>query len=172
MADDKDLEGEDGEEGGGSKKKLIIIIAAVVVLLAVIGVAVMLLLGGDDESAAANGEEGAAEEEVVRMDPLYYSFDPQFVVNLPPGGRARMLQLSMQVMAHQQEVIDYISANEPMLRHHLFNLFSTQDPAILYKRKGREALARAAEKLLEKKMQENAFEGDIQAVYFAELVLQ
>jgi flagellar FliL protein len=168
MADEKDLEG-DENEGGGGKKKLIIIIVAAVLLLTVIGVAVVMLLGGGDE--AADGEE-AAQEEVVRHDPLYYAFEPQFVVNLPPGGKARMLQVSLQVMAHDQAVIDYMQANDPMLRHHMFNLFSSQDSSILYQRKGREALARAVEKLLERKMKENDFEADVQAVYFSELVLQ
>jgi flagellar FliL protein len=168
--DEKDLEGEEGEATGGGKKKLLIIIIAAVLLIA-IGVAVaMMLMGGDSPEGEETAEEVA--EEVVRPDPLYHEFTPQFVVNLPPGGRAKMMQLSLQVMAHDQAVIDYIEQNDPMLRHHLFNLFSTQDASILYQRKGREALAKATEKLLEKKMKENNFEGDVQAVYFSELVLQ
>lgn len=169
MADERDLEGEDGAEGAGGRKKLLIIIVAAVLLLTLIAVAVVMLLGGDGESA---GGDEAAQEEVVRPTPLYYAFEPQFVVNLPPGGRARMMQVSLQVMAYDQAVIDYMKQNDPMLRHHMFNLFSTQDASVLYQRKGREALARAVEKLLEKKMKENELEGDVQAVYFAELVMQ
>lgn len=166
--DEKDLEGEEGEAAGGGRKKLLLIAAAAVLLIAIGTGMAMLMTGGD----APEGEAAAEATEVVRPDPLYHTFDPQFVVNLPPGGRSRMMQLSLQVMAHDQAVIDYMAQNDPMLRHYLFDLFSTQDASVLYQRKGREALARAVERLLEKKMKENGFEGDVQAVYFSELVLQ
>ena len=175
--DEKDLEGDDAAAAGGGKKKLFTVIGAVVLLL-LIGVGVALMLMGGEE-APAEGDEAAkiasAEEEaaqVERLDPLYFDFKPQFVVSLPPGGRARMLQISLQAMSRQQEVIDYLTRNAPMLRHHLFNLFSDQDAAALYGREGREDLARAVENKLESIMKDNGFEGDVEAVYFTELVVQ
>jgi flagellar FliL protein len=170
--DEKDLEGDEAAAGGGGKKKLFIIIGAVVLLLLIgVGAAVMLM-GGDE--APAEGEEAKAEEAepVELVDPIYFDFKQQFVVSLPPGGRAKMLQISLQVMSRDQAVIDYINRNAPMLRHHLFNLFSTQDAAALYGREGREALAKAVEENLETHMKDSGFEGDVGAVYFSELVLQ
>jgi len=172
--DEKDLEGDDeAAAGGGGKKKLFIIIGAVVLLL-LIGVgAALMFMGGDEEPA--EGDEAAQAEEaepVELVDPIYFDFKPQFVVSLPPGGRAKMLQISLQVMSRDQLVIDYITRNAPMLRHHLFNLFSTQDATALYGREGREALAKAVEENLETLMKDNGIEGDVGAVYFSELVLQ
>jgi flagellar FliL protein len=166
--DEKDLQGDEPNEGGGGKKKLLIIVAAVL-LLVISGAAAMFLLGGDDP---AEGEEAAEAEAQPLADPIYHEFDPQFVVNLPPGGRARMLQVKLQVMTRDQAVVDYIARNDPMLRHHLFNLFSGQDASTLYGREGREALAKAVEEQLESTMKDQGFEGDVEAVYFTELVLQ
>lgn len=164
--DDKDLQGEEETEGGGGKKKLLIIIGAAVLLLVISTAAAVWLLSGDESA------EGEAAEPEPLADPIYHEFDPQFVVNLPPGGRARMLQVKLQVMARDQAVIDYIARNDPMLRHHLFSLFSSQDASRLYGRDGREQLAQAVEQQLESTMKDNGFEGDVEAVYFTELVLQ
>lgn len=168
--DEKDLEGDD-EAGGGGKKKLIIIIGAAVLLLLAGGGAAMFLLGGSDETG---DDQAKAEEQapVVLPDPIYYKFKPQFVVSLPPGQRARMLQISLQVMARQQPVIDYVDHNSPMLRHYLFNLFSTVDAASLYGREGREALAQSVKDDLNGILAEKGVEGGVEAVYFDELVLQ
>jgi len=171
--DEKDLEGDEVKTGG--RKKLLLIIVAVVLLLVIAGGAAFFLMGSDaaptDQAAAA--EQGEPAEEAAPLpDPLYYQFKPQFVVSLPPGGRARMLQVSLEVMSRQQEAIDWLDRNSPMLRHYLFNLFSSQDPATLYSRDGREALDRAVLDRVRGLMTDNGFEGDIEAVYFNEFVLQ
>lgn len=93
-----------------------------------------------------------------------------------------MLQVSLQVMTRQQQVIDYLKANDPMLCHELFDLLSEQDAKALYSRAGREALAKAIEDRLEAILKEKLdpttaedeqpLVSDIEAVYFNELVLQ
>lgn len=166
--DEKDLEGDEAK-GGGKKKLLIIIAAGVLLLLVGVGASLALLGGGDDPADAAASAESAP---VVLPDPIYFEFKPRFVVNLPPGGRARMLQVELQVMSREQAVIDYVNHNSPMLRHHLFNLFSAQQPAPLYTREGREALAEAAKQRLDTLLKDNGFDGKVEAVYFTELVLQ
>lgn len=177
MADEKDLEGEEATAGGG-KKKLIIIIGAVVLLLLISGGAAFFLMGGDGNPEAAEAEP------VVLPDPIYHLFKPQFVVSLRPGGPAGMLQVSLQVMTRQQEVVDYLQANDPMVRHELFDLLSQQDARSLYSREGREALAKAiqakleaivrphVDPLLQEKEDGKDQQADIEAVYFNELVLQ
>jgi flagellar FliL protein len=166
--DEKDLQGDEEQAGEGGKKKLLIIVGAAVLLLLISAGAAWLLLGDDE---ASEGEAAEAEAEPLPA-PIYHEFDPQFVVNLAPGGRARMLQVKLQVMTRDQAVVDYISRNDPMLRHHLFNLFSSQDASRLYRRDGREDLAKAVEQELESVMKDKGFEGDVEAVYFTELVLQ
>lgn len=167
MADEKDLE---GDEPKGGKKKLIIIIAAVVLLLVVGGVAAWLLMGGDEP--AADGEEAVAEEVVPKGPAIYHKMEPVFVVNLPSGGRAKMLQVEVDVLTYDPEVDAFLTQYDPMLRHHLFNLFSSQTPATLSSREGREALQAETKALLEKQMAEQGLESTIEAVYFTQFVLQ
>jgi len=170
MADEKDLE---GDEPKGGKKKLIIIITAVVLLLLIGGIAAWLLLGGEEEGAGTAGGEEAVTEEVVPKGPaIYHRMDPVFVVNLPPGGKAKMLQVEVDVLTYDPKVDEFLTQYDPMLRHHLFNLFSSQQQATLSSRAGREALQAETKTLLEKQMVEQGLEATLDAVYFTQFVLQ
>ncbi|RMG36071.1 MAG: flagellar biosynthesis protein FliL [Gammaproteobacteria bacterium] len=168
--DEKDIE---GEEGGGGKKKLIIIIAAVVLLLGG-GAAAFLLMGGEEpqEGEQAAKEQPAAEEAVPEGDPIYLEMKPKFVVNLPPGGPAKMLQIAVTVYTRQQPVADFVSANDPMLRHHLNNLFEAQQASDLLTLEGKQKLQQAVKELLQQKLEEMDQKGEIKDVYFTEFVLQ
>lgn len=172
--DDKDIEGDESE--GGGKKKLIIIIAVVAVLLIGGGLAAFFLLGGEDEEAA----EGAATEEVIEEEaapveegePLYVDMKPQFVVNLPEGGPAKMLQLGLTVYTRQIEVSDWLTTNDPMLRHHLIELLEDQEAATLLTADGKKALQVAIQEFLSGKLEEMKQPGEIKGVFFTEFVLQ
>ncbi|MCW8891162.1 MAG: flagellar basal body-associated FliL family protein [Sedimenticola sp.] len=157
------------ENGGGSKKKLIIIIAGVVLLLMVGGGAAFFLLGGDEE-----GAEGADTEEVVEevLPAIYHPLDPVFVVNLPPGGKARMLQLGVQVMARDPAVVEFIKGNDPMLRHNLLSLFGSQQDAALRDSKGKEKLQSEVLATINKIITEQKGPGEIEAVFFTSFVMQ
>ncbi|MCB1803045.1 MAG: flagellar basal body-associated FliL family protein [Gammaproteobacteria bacterium] len=170
MADDKDI----AEEGkGGGKKKLIIIIAAVVVLLLGGAAAAFFLLGGDDEEATAEGEKEAVEEPVVEeADPVYHTLDPAFVVNLPPGGPAGMLQIAIDVMTRNPTVVDTLKANDPLIRHHLINLLEGQASAELMTMEGKQALQAAIAELLAQKLKDLKEPGEIKGVFFTQFVLQ
>ncbi|MCB1773575.1 MAG: flagellar basal body-associated FliL family protein [Gammaproteobacteria bacterium] len=168
MADEKDI----AEEGqGGGKKKLIIIIAAVVLLLIIGGAAAFFLLGGEDE--AAEGEAAAEDvEQVEEGDPVYHELDPVFVVNLPAGGSAAMLQIAIQVMTRTPSVVDTLSSNDPMIRHHLLNLLEQQEADTLLTLEGKEALQAAILDLLVDKLKDLKEPGEIKGVYFTQFVMQ
>ncbi len=168
--DEKDIE---GEEGGGGKKKLIIIIAVVVLLLGG-GAAAFFLMGGEEpaEGEQAAEAEAPAEEAVPEGDPIYLEMKPKFVVNLPPGGPAKMLQIAVTVYTRQQPVADFITENDPMLRHHLNNLFESQQAADLLTLEGKQKLQQDVKALLAQKMEDMEQAGEIKDVYFTEFVLQ
>lgn len=169
MADDKDIA--DGEDGGGGKKKLIIIIAAAVLLLLIGGGAAFFLLGGDEEETA---EDGPAEEEVAveEADPVYHKLDPAFVVNLPEGGPAKMLQVAIQVMTRHPTVVDTLSKNDPLIRHHLINLLENQQAAELLTLEGKQGLRQQVQDLLVEQLETLKERGEIGGVYFTHFVLQ
>jgi flagellar FliL protein len=162
------------EQEGGSKKKLIIVIAGAVLLLVLIGFGAWLFLGGDEEGESAEGEQAQVEEEAEeeKLPPIYHSLDPVFVVNLPPGGDARMLQVGVDVMLRNPELLEFIKHNDPMIRHQLLNIFSSQDAAKLRKRAGKEKLQSEVLAELKKIVKKQGGPGEIEAVFFTSFVMQ
>ena len=173
-----------GEENqGGSKKKLIIIIGAAVLVLLLGGGAAWFFMSGDEEGASESAEteqtdgdkkdssEGkdSAEEKGPAM---YHSMDPVFVANLPPGTGAKMLQVGVDLMMRNPELLEFIKLNDPMIRHQLLNLFSTQDAKALRKRDGKEKLQSEALETIQKIVKEQGGPGKVEAVYFTSFVMQ
>jgi flagellar protein FliL len=173
MADDKDIEGEEGGAGGG-KKKLLLIVAVVLVLLLGGGAAAFFMLGGGDEGdgdAAADATEEAAAP-VEEGEPTYIEMKPVFVVNLPEGGPAGMLQLGLSIYTRNAEVKDYIANNDPMLRHYIIDLLEQQPSATLMTLKGKKKLQTAIQDLISAKLKEHKQPGEVKGVYFTQFVLQ
>ena len=166
MADEKDIAGD--AAGGGKKRLIIIIIAAGVLLLTLgAGAAAYFVLGGT-EQAGVEGEVAEVEE----GDPVYLKLDPTFVVNLPPGGPAKMLQVAIQIMTNNPTVADTLQANDPMIRHHLLNLLEQQQAADLMTLQGKENLQAAIHELLGGKLEELKVPGQIKGVFFTQFVMQ
>jgi flagellar FliL protein len=166
MADEKDI-AEDGQ--GGGRKKLIIIIAAAVLLLVAAGGAALFLLGGD---GAADGEHAGELPPVEEGDPVYYGLDPAFVVTLPPGGSAGMLQVAIEIMTRTESVIETLERNGPMIRHHVLNLLEQRDADTLLTVAGKEALQTELHTLLHEQLDALGERGRIQGVYFTQFVMQ
>ena len=143
-----------------------------VVYLVIIGAAAaFLLLSGDDE--AGDGAVAEESEPVVEEgDPEYYKLDPTFVVNLPPGGPAKMLQIAIQVMTYQPTVVDTLKTNDPMIRHHLLNLLESQQGADLMTVAGKEALQKAIHDMLSERLEALNEPGQIKGVFFTQFVMQ
>lgn len=155
----------------GSKKKLIIIIAvALLVLLGGgLGVGWFLLSGDEPEQASTEAEGDAAKQQ---QPALYYPMEPAFVVNLPEGGKARLLQTSVQVMAREQQIIDFIKYNDPMIRHSLLDLLAAKTDAELNSRDGKVKLQSEVIQQLNKLIKEQGGSGEVEAVYFTSFVMQ
>jgi flagellar FliL protein len=166
MAEDKDI-AEQAQRGG--RKKLIIILAAVLVLLIAAAGAAYFLLANDDGQAGTDVEDVA---EVEKPDPLYLKLDPAFVVNLPPGGSVKVLQISIDVMTRTPTVIETLQANEPMVRHHVLNLLEQQQAADLMTVEGREALQQGILDLLAEKLNSLKEPGAVEGVFFTQFVMQ
>ena len=101
----------------------------------------MLKLGKDGNitpvvpvAVAGKGEEGAAKAA------LYYAIDPPLVVNFEDGSVVRFLQITMEIMAHDQKVIDSVQKNIPLIRNNLLLLMSNRNYQTLMSRDGKEKL--------------------------------
>ena len=75
--------------------------------------------------------------------PIYYKFDPAFVVNFGGEGSARYLQVTVEAMSRDAAVLEALKNNEPAVRNDLVMLFSSQDNATLMSVDGKEKLRAA-----------------------------
>jgi flagellar FliL protein len=157
------------QAGGKSKKKLFIIIGVVVLLLAIGGGAAVFLLGGSEPE----GEEGdAAEVEETAAPPQYFAIEPALVVNFEDSRRVRFLQLKVEVMARDNAAIEAVQLHLPVIRNNLNLLYSQQDPAVIATREGKETLQQQTLTEIQKILDEQGAEANIEQVYFTSFVMQ
>ena len=166
------------ERAKGGKRRMVIIIAVAVVLaLGAAGGAAWYVLGGDQTptAAGAKGKKGKAAETAegaVLPPPVYHPLDPPFLANLPPGGKAKMLQAAVRIQTRDPALVAFLQQNDPMVRHHLLGLFGAQDAGALMTRAGRDQLQAEVQATLARLVADNGGEGAVEAVYFTQFVLQ
>jgi flagellar FliL protein len=117
---------------------------------------------------AAAGHEGEHAEPKASV---YYAIDPPLVVNFEDGSAVRFLQITMEVMAHDQKAIDSLQKNIPMIRNNLLLLMSNRNYQTLMSREGKEQLR--AEALAEiRAVQKKQGGEDVDDVLFTSFVVQ
>jgi flagellar FliL protein len=104
-------------------KKLIISIT-VTLLLSAGGAAGYFYMAGEKQPAVA-GEEQVAEAE-EKLDPIFLKLSPPLVVNFSHRGNLRYLQTTLELMHTDQDVIDDVTLNMPVIRNNLIMLLSDQ----------------------------------------------
>jgi len=88
---------------------------------------------------AGHGEEGGAGKAAI-----YYAIDPPLVVNFEDGSVVRFLQITMEIMAHDQKAIDSVQKNIPLIRNNLLLLMSNRNYQSMMSREGKEKLRQEA----------------------------
>jgi flagellar protein FliL len=88
---------------------------------------------------AAHGPEGSTGKASV-----YFAIDPPLVVNFEDGSAVRFLQITMEVMAHDQKAIDGVQKNIPLIRNNLLLLMSNRNYQSMMTREGKEKLRQEA----------------------------
>jgi flagellar protein FliL len=123
--------------------------------------------------ADAASTADAAAPAAPRAAPIYYKFDPAFVVNFGGEGSARYFQVTVEAMARDQAVLDILKNNEPAVRNDLVLLFSSQDSATLLSVDGKEKLRAATLSAIRKVLDEEGADGKlVERVYFTSFVIQ
>jgi flagellar FliL protein len=91
--------------------------------------------------AAAHGDkEGGSGKSAA----LYYAIDPPLVVNFEDGSVVRFLQITMEIMAHDEKAIDSVQKNIPLIRNNLLLLMSNRNYQSMMSREGKESLRQEA----------------------------
>ena len=175
-----DLAGESPKKGGAKK---IILIAALVLggLLAVAGTMVGTLwaLGvipsGDEstsEEVAAEGEAESGEEEASKSPAVYMQIDPPFVVNFNGQGKARFLQVTMEVMGRDKALLEDAMHHLPAVRNKMLLLLSSQSYDVLSTTEGKEALRQQALLEVQGILDKEMGSAPVEDLYFTSLVMQ
>ena len=167
-----EAEAEAGEKKG--KGKLIAIIAVLAVLLIGGSVGATLfftgVLGGGEAEAEAEDEHAAEEE--AHAEAYYFAIEPPITVNFQQRGRARFLQVSLQVMTHDPLGLEHLKQHMPVVRNNLNLLFSGQSYDELSTREGKELLRKQALAEIQNVLTARAGAPVVDEVYFTAFVMQ
>jgi len=170
MAKEQKAEDLDLGEEKPRKSKLFIIIGLSVLLLIGGGAVAYFLLSGGDEPAASADSEAVADTRAEQGPVQYLALDPPFVVTLP--GRPSLLQVGVSVRFANGELAQFITHNDPMLRHNLLNLLSAVDANALKARTAKESLQKQMLDELNRILKELQAPAQVDALYFTSFVMQ
>ncbi len=178
-------------KAGGPGHMKLVIVGAVALFVALLGAQVAgPLVNRMLESHAANtpaadeqaeGEDGslvvaeaAAEPETAAPSgpANYVPLDPPFVVSFDEEDGTRYLQLQVQAMARSERTIDEIKKHAPALRNAFLFLLSGYDLEELSTLKGKEKLRAELLTKANEVLAKNGVEGQIEELYFTNLVIQ
>ncbi len=162
------------EQKSGSKKKLIIMVAAaLLVLIGGAAAATLFLTSGGGDSAAGDSDaqtaQGSAQED-RRKPAIYHALNPPFVVSLE--GRPKTLQVSMHVMTRDEELVEFLEENDPLIRDRILSLLMEQEGNKLKTRAGKKKLQSKLEKEIRKIAKNQSVQGEVEALYFTRFVMQ
>ena len=139
--------------------------------------AVLLLAGGGLGAAWTQGWPpfAAAPAEAgqpVEAPPVYYTLDPNLIVNFEGGGRVRYLQLGIELMTRDGKAVEALTLHSPVLRNNLIMLLSDQSYETLMTREGKESLQQAALAEVQSIMQQRYGDPAVETLYFTSFVMQ
>lgn len=180
---DEDMTGNGTESVVTSKSngiiKILLIITAVIVLITASISATLyfarVMIGQQGSSGQASQSESTRMQVAKKkssQEPIYYPFDPAFVVNFNDGKNIRYLQLTMEVMTYDDSVIEDLEKHMPVIRNNLIMMLSNLDYEVINTIAGKrklqdEALAEIKSILMDKTGREG-----VEEVYFTGFVMQ
>lgn len=159
------------EASGGGKKKIILLGVIGLTLLGggiFAGPMVMNMISPPEEEAA----EGEAEVDVDKPE-LFASLHPPLVVNFKDAfGDSHYMQITMEVMARDQAVIDAVKAHIPVIRNGLILLYGAAVYEEVITTEGKEKMLADGLAKIQELMSTRTDEGEIEALYFTSLIIQ
>jgi len=178
MAEEENNETEAPEEsGGGLVKKLMMGGMALVLVGGGIfaGPAVMNIISPPPAEDEGEGvvEEGEEAPEESKQPALYVSLHPPLVVNIKDAvGETHFMQITMEVMARDQELLNSVREHAAVIRNNLILLYSTAIYEDVTTREGKEKLLSDGLQEIKSAMLDLVGDDGIEALYFTTLIIQ
>jgi flagellar FliL protein len=156
-------------------KKVIYIASGGLLLAAITTGALLFLLGNDTPTADTKPVATAAVEKSGgdnKEPPVYYSFDPDFVIAFEKPKTARFLKVSMDLMTRDEDVIETIKLHRPAIRDSVLMLLSGKSEDDLMSRDGKEQLRAEVLAEVQGVLTKATGKSGVEAVYFTSFVMQ
>ncbi len=178
MADEQELEMEEGAKKGN--KMMLIIIVAVILIGG--GAAAFFLMGGSDDAGSSAVGEGASTEQQVADEQggeltttgaaQYVPMPRPFVFNVPGSTRERLVQIKVQLMVRGSGNAELARMHIPLIEGALLQVFSSTNADELATELGKSRLKEVAVKEVQAAMQEIAGNKVVEQVLFTGFVMQ
>lgn len=181
MADESNREDGTSEQAQGGMMKMAISAVGIFVLVLAAQVIAPLInnaIYGPPEAVLAEGGSKGGDEEpvedVTSLEPaLYQPLEPPLVVNFEGAdGSTRYLQMTVQVMARDQQVIEAVKTHAPAIRNNFLFIIGNRDYASLATVAGKEKLRTEMLDEVQGILLRNTGEPGVEEVYFTSFVMQ
>ncbi len=172
---EEEAEQVDGEEGGGGKSKMGLIGIVVVLLAVFAGGGYFAAPYIQDMISPAEAEAEAVEEpEPANTKPaLFASLHPPLVINITDSyGESHFLQVTLEVMAREQDVINEVKNHSAVIRNSLILMYGSVDFEYVVQRAGKEKMLSDALEEIREIVKRETGETGVEAVYFTSLIIQ
>ncbi len=171
QSEENEAEAEAEEKGGGKTK--LIVAAVVLVVLGVGGFfaapAVMNMISPPAEEGEAAAEPASDPGKPALFAPLH----PPLVINFKSNdGESHFMQLTLEVMARDQAVIDEVKNHAAVIRNSLILMYGNVDYETVVTREGKEQMLADALAEIRTILEAETGKTDVEAVYFTSLIIQ
>jgi flagellar FliL protein len=173
MADEENETQVVTEEPKGGMMKMLILGGAAVVLL-IVGIFAGPAIRNLISAPASEDTEAAAETVVEESGPaIYQSLHPPLVINLTDEfGDSHFMQITLEVMARDQDVINAVREHTPAIRNALILFFGTAKYNEVITREGKEQLLEKALGEIQEVLKKRIGKPGVEAAYFTSLIVQ
>lgn len=172
--EDKQQDSAEGEEekSGGMMQKLMLGGGAVALMAVgiVAGPSVMNMISPPEEVV---DEEAEAEAEAPDKPAIYTSLHPPLIINFDDSlGDSHFMQLTLEVMARDQGVINAVREHAPAIRNALILHYTNLVYEEVITRDGKQKMLDEGLAQVQTVMEERIGEPGVEALYFTGLVIQ
>lgn len=133
-------------------------------------------LAGDSAEEEAGGKKQAKGKATKpKAPPVYLALDPPLVVSFNEQNTMRFLQVTVEVMARDEESINAAKLHMPVIRNNLLNALSGRGLADLTSREGKESLRKECLAEIQRVLKANATKdskASVEDLYFTSFVVQ
>lgn len=170
MAEEEENQEEVAEKKGGMMKMLLMGGGVLGLLAAGVfaGPAVMNIV-----SPPAEETEAEEEAEPSQKPPIYQSLHPPLIVNFKDQyGESHFMQMTLELMARDQGVINAVREHAPVIRNDLILLYASSMYEDVTTRAGKEKMLAEGLAEVQRIMTDRIGEPGVEALYFTGLVIQ